>query len=370
MLEIEEFLILQEIFKNPVIPYSHLAKSVGISPPTAKKRVQQLFKKGVLYDIKAEYSPEALGLESHIFLVRVESIDKLRIVERILDLHPYLVIRSRCFGAITGAMFKVHIPIGTIQHIKEFLERLKDADLIEDIVHSTAIGRGIKTHIDLAYWNQKDRCWTFKWTLWERNTDSVDYVPHFDYFRKISQEKPKNVLRHMKYEDFQILKELLSNPVEKQAVIAERLDIPQYTFSRRVKFLETNVIRNYVVHFNREFFGLTDELIFKAVCNQRAMSKLIYLLQNLDLPFESDFRHTENGFLWKILLPAKDKLKLIDILWSLFPDLQIMMLNPRTTKEKPFNPNNYSFRELAWRSSYEYMVEEVLEKARGELILA
>ncbi|MHA1778486.1 MAG: winged helix-turn-helix transcriptional regulator, partial [Candidatus Heimdallarchaeaceae archaeon] len=315
MLEVDEYLILQEIFRNPILPYSHLAERVGLSPPTAKKRVQQLFKKGILYDIKAEYSPESLGLESHIFLLRVESIDKLRIVERFLDFHPYLVIRSRCFGTITGTLFKVHVPVGSIDYVKEFLKHLKEVDLIEDIVHSTAIGRGIKTHIDLSYWDQKNSSWNFKWTLWERNTDSVDYVPHFDYFRRLSQEKPKNVLKHMKYEDFQILAQLLVKPLQKQATLAEKLNIPQYTFSRRVKFLEKHVIRNYVVEFNREYFGLTDEMIFKAVCNQRAMSKLIYLLQNLDLPFESDFRNTENGFLWKILLPAKDKLKLIDILW-------------------------------------------------------
>ena len=100
------------------------------------------------------------------------------------------------------------------------------------------------------------------------------------------------------------------------------------------------------------------------------MSKIIYLLRELTLPFESDFRETERGFLWKILLPPKDKLELFNILWSLFPDLQIMMLDPHTTVTKEFNPGNYSFIEQSWKDSEEFMVSQVLEKARGELLLA
>ncbi|MHA1396456.1 MAG: hypothetical protein ACTSSF_01865, partial [Candidatus Heimdallarchaeaceae archaeon] len=86
--------------------------------------------------------------------------------------------------------------------------------------------------------------------------------------------------------------------------------------------------------------------------------------------FESDFRDTVTGFLWKILLPPKDKLELINILWSLFPDLQIMMLDPNTVFSKPFNPDNYSFIERSWKDSEDYMITQILEKARGELILA
>ncbi|MCK5304988.1 MAG: hypothetical protein KAJ72_07045, partial [Candidatus Heimdallarchaeota archaeon] len=68
--------------------------------------------------------------------------------------------------------------------------------------------------------------------------------------------------------------------------------------------------------------------------------------------------------------PPKDKLELINLLWSLFPDLQIMMLDPQTTVTKPFNPNNYSYIEQSWKDSVEYMIEQSLDKARGELILA
>ena len=146
--------------------------------------------------------------------------------------------------------------------------------------------------------------------------------------------------------------------------------MPQYTLSRRKKFLSKNVIRNYLVEFDRSFFGLEDELVFKAICSQRAMSKIVYLLRELTLPFESDFRETVKGFLWKILLPPKEKLELFNILWSLFPDLQIMMLDPHTTVTKEFNPDNYSFIEQSWRDSEDFMISQVLEKARRELLLA
>ncbi|MFW9851328.1 MAG: Lrp/AsnC family transcriptional regulator [Candidatus Thorarchaeota archaeon] len=366
----EEYVILKHILKEPVIPYSKLAEKSDLSPPTVKKRIEILLKDKVIKSFHAEYHSESLGLESHIFLLRVDSIDKYRIVERILDYHPYLVVRQRCYGGITGIFLKVHIPSGSINKFLSFLNYLKDNDLIVEIVHSTTIGRGIKTRIDLSYWDPQNRRWTFKWDIWKKNIDSVDYIPQFDYFQRISREKPKNVLKNLNYIDFQILEQLVRDPTQKYVNLSKQLHIPQYTISRHKKFLSKYVIRNYLVDFDKSFFGLEDELVFKAICSQRAMSKIIYLLQNLDLPFESDFRDTEKGFLWKILLPPKDKLELINLLWSLFPDLQIMMLDPQTTVTKLFNPDNYSFVDQSWKDSEEYMVNQVLEKARVELIIA
>jgi len=366
----EEYVILKHILKEPIMPYSRLAEKSDLSPPTVKKRIESLLKDKVITSFHAEYHSESLGLESHIFLLRVDSIDKYRIVERILDYHPYLVVRQRCYGGITGIFLKVHIPSGSINRFLSFLNYLKDNDLIAEIVHSTTIGRGIKTRIDLSFWDPLNRKWIFKWDIWKKNIDSVDYIPQFDYYQRISREKPKNVLRSLKYIDFQILEQLVRDPTQKYVNLSKQLNIPQYTISRHKKFLSKYVIRNYLVDFDRSYFGLEDELVFKAICSQRAMSKIIYLLQNLVLPFESDFRDTEKGFLWKILMPPKDKLELINLLWSLFPDLQIMMLDPQTTVTKQFNPDNYSFVDQSWKDSEEYMVNQVLEKARIELIMA
>ena len=369
-LRAEEYLILNHIFQDPIIPYSRLAEKIKLSAPTVKKRVEYLLNASIIKKFHAEYHPESLGLESHIFLLQINSIDKYRIVERILDYHPYLVVRQRCYGGLTGIFLKVHVPIGSINFFCSFLNQLKDNNLVEEIVHSTTIGPGIKTRIDLTYWDPNKSIWTFKWDMWKKNIDVVDYVSQFDYFQKISREKSKNVLQQLSYLDFQILKELVLDPTQKYADLSKQLRIPQYTLSRRKKFLSKFVIRNYLVEFNRSFFRLEDELVFKAICGQRAMSKIIYLLRELALPFESDFRETDKGFLWKILLPPKDKLELFNILWSLFPDLQIMMLDPHTTITKDFNPNNYSFIEHSWKDDEEFMIDQVLEKARGELLLA
>ena len=366
----EEYLILNHIFQDPIIPYSRLAEKIKLSAPTVKKRVENLLTESVIRKFRAEYHPESLGLESHIFLLKINSIDKYKIVERIIDYHPYLVVRQRCYGGITGIFLKVHVPIGSIDDFCTFLGHLKDSDLVEEIVHSTTIGPGIKTRIDLTFWDPNQNVWSFKWDMWKKNIDVVDYVPQFDYFQKISREKSKNVLQQLTYLDFQILKELVHDPIQKYALLSKQLGIPQYTLSRRKKFLSKFVIRNYLVEFNRSFFGLEDELVFKAICGQRAMSKIIYLIRELTLPFESDFRETDKGFLWKILLPPKDKLELFNILWSLFPDLQIMMLDPHTTVTKAFNPDNYSFINHSWKDTQDFMIDQILEKARGELLLA
>lgn len=366
----DEYLILKHILKDPIISYSRLAEKINLSSPTVKKRIDSLLGENVISSFRAEYHPESLGLESHIYLLKINSIDKYLIVEKILDFHPYLVVRQRCYGGITGIFLKIHIPIGSLNNFNNFLNYLADSDLVEEIVLSSTIGQGIKTRIDLSYWDPTNSKWFFKWDMWKKNIDVVDYVSKFDYYQKISREKPKNVLNQLKYLDFQILKELAHDPTQKYADVSKKLDVPQYTLSRRKKFLSKNVIRNYLVEFDKSFFGLEDELVFKAICSQRAMSKIVYLLRELTLPFESDFRETVRGFLWKILLPPKEKLELFNILWSLFPDLQIMMLDPHTTVTKDFNPDNYSFIEQSWRDSEDFMISQVLEKARRELLLA
>ena len=189
----EEYLILSHILQEPLIPYSRLAEKIKISEktklssPTVKKRIEGLLDENVITSFHAEYHPESMGLESHIFLLSVDSIDKYRIVERIIDYHPYLVVRQRCYGGITGIFLKVHIPIGSISKFISLLNHLKDNNLITEIVHSTTIGRGIKTRIDLSYWDPTNGKWSFNWDIWKKNIDSVDYVPQFDYFQRISR---------------------------------------------------------------------------------------------------------------------------------------------------------------------------------------
>ncbi|MHA1400629.1 MAG: winged helix-turn-helix transcriptional regulator [Candidatus Heimdallarchaeaceae archaeon] len=367
----EEYIILKHVFHDPTIPYSKLAKKVNLSSPTVKKRMEQLKKKGLIQGFHAEYYPEALGLESHIFLLSVESKDKLQVLERVLQLQPYLVQLSRCYGAINGILFKVHIPIGSVEYIQSFLEYLKKHDIIKEIVHSYYIGKGIKTRLDLDYWNPVTKNFDrFDWSLWEKNVDSVDYVPAFFSLQRIIRRKAVNVLSRMQYSDFLILRELLEDTSKKNTIIAKELDIPEYTLSRRLKFLHENVIRNYLVKFDPSFFGLQDDLIFKVICGSRALTKIVYLLQNLPLPFDSDFRQTDDGFLWKILLPPRDKMKVINLLWSLFPALQIMVVDPNSYISKAFDPQNFSFRTLSWKSSYDYIVNQVLDRAKEELLIA
>ena len=369
-LSMEEYTILKSIFQEPKFSYSKLAKEVNLSPPTVKKRLNSLINKGFIKGFHAEYYPEALGLESHIFLLRVESRDKLQVLERVLQFQPYLVQQSRCYGAINGIMLKVHIPSNSVNNIFTFLEYLKIHDIIKEIVHSYYIGNGIKTRLNLECWDPKNNEFTnFNWDLWEKNIDSVDYVPAFFSLQKIIREKAKNILPRMHYEDFMILKELLEDTSKKNADIAKELDIPEYTLSRRIKFLQENVIRNYLVKFDPQFYGLQDDLIFKVICGTRALTKIVYLLQNLSLPFDSDFRQTDDGFLWKILLPPSEKMRLINLLWSMFPALQIMVLDPQSYINKSFDPSNFSFRTLSWKDSCEFMVEEVLDKARKELLI-
>lgn len=365
-----EYEILKQIFQDPILPYSQLADKVDFSAPTVKKKFKNLKDKDIIQGIYCEYHPDSVGLESHIFLLHVGSIDKLNLVEKILYLHPYTVMISDCYGPIMGVYLKVHVPIGTIDKFFLFLQHLKENDLIDEIVHSTTIGEGIKSYIDLTYWDPKKNEWKFRWDLWKKNLDSVDYIFHYDYFQKISKKKPKNVLDNIRYHDFLILKELTIDARQKNTDLSKKIDIPQYTFSRRLKFLNEYVIRNYSVDFNQRFFGLEDEIIFKAICSQRAMVKILYLKKNLLLPYQTDFRQTEDGFLWKMLLPPRDKIEVMNLLWSLFPQLQIILLDPKSYRKKTFNPENYSFRKMSWRDSKEFIVDQVLEKARKERYLA
>jgi len=46
------------------------------------------------------------------------------------------------------------------------------------------------------------------------------------------------------------------------------------------------------------------------------------------------------------------------------------MLDPQTTVTKLFDPDNYSFIDQSWKISEDYMIHQVLEKARAELLIA
>ena len=51
----DKYLILKQLFRNPVMPYSTLAKRVGLSPPTVKKRVDYLMRKGFSWDLIEQF---------------------------------------------------------------------------------------------------------------------------------------------------------------------------------------------------------------------------------------------------------------------------------------------------------------------------
>lgn len=131
--------IISRLVANARSSYSEIGKSVGLSAPAVKRRVDRLLDSGVLRGFTAVVDPEALGWGTEAF-VEVHCIGNVtpeRIRARLIPL-PEVVAAYSVTGAADAI---VHLRAGNIHHLEDALERLRAVDMIDRTVSTVVLSR-------------------------------------------------------------------------------------------------------------------------------------------------------------------------------------------------------------------------------------
>jgi Lrp/AsnC family transcriptional regulator for asnA, asnC and gidA len=92
--------ILKELFDNGRMPFSVVAKKVGLSKEVVSYRVNNMIKDGLLIGFNSVYDVKKIGFQTYLVYVKLKNIDNRKEEEIVAELstHPNIAWIVKCIG--------------------------------------------------------------------------------------------------------------------------------------------------------------------------------------------------------------------------------------------------------------------------------
>ncbi|MFX0090341.1 MAG: winged helix-turn-helix transcriptional regulator [Candidatus Hodarchaeota archaeon] len=382
MLLPEDLRLLITLQDNPLGTYNELASVLGITPPTVKARLLRLCEKldstpdphipTIL--VRADLNLKALGLEMLNVMVQTSSLRMTKQLEKVIRQHPFVSYQVRCMGKNQGLYTQFRIPKGTSPKIQNFFSQIQQQKpgLVERFHFFPTHELSVYTNFDLQAWSEEDNTWVFDWQKWISGIDSVPSEP----WNTSQTKQPKLVLNQLTNFDLQILQEVTWNARRRNKELISILStdyrynngsntsrtIEPYQMTRRLKFLNEQVITGYRVHPNWKIFNIFDSLLFLCRVPRDVAYKWAQLLRRNPIPFQSTFQVLSNGFLWFIGCPSTQFSEISEVIWEYTSDFDLYLLDYRSSVVyeiwwKIFDENTKS-----WRIDDNFMIDTPLKE--------
>jgi len=356
-LSYQDFAILLALETNPSMPMTELARTLGITRVTAKKKVEDLFQRGIIRKPIAIYDPKSLGLQRVHVLAQVQSLTYLEKLELACDEHPYTHYRTRAFGGDFRLFMQFDIPKDTTKLLLTFFEELRKKKIIKAYEAFTGTEMGKNLFVDLSRFNMGISKWNFSWKEWFTTIETVK--------KPLPKVQPQKVdLSTFNPKQFQILRLLTIDGAIKQADIKTKLQMSKTQTHRDYNYVLENYIETKRMLFDRTIFDLTEFYLgIGYEVPDTIKAELYYALEENPPPFQLTYTILEGD---KILLSANmSPAQASDFafsMWAKIPKMKIFNLNTQRSKLYWFYPDNFDFKAKQWRTSKNYMVTQPLAK--------
>ncbi|MCX8168817.1 MAG: AsnC family transcriptional regulator [Candidatus Methanomethylicia archaeon] len=351
LLDYLDYKILTILGKNPLATVIELSKELGINVKTLSKRMKLLMKEKVLYNVSAQICPVPLELEPIIVFIDTK-LKNIPAIENVGEKHPYTRFSTRCLGSINGLMKIFTIPRNSIKYLLELFDRLREIGLIEKYRYVNSIAKWSYVESDFTYYDPIEDDWKFNWKLWGGNVDSIENVGELEGY-------PPSILHRMDENDMKILEELSINARVKLKDLSEKLGIPEYHLSRRIKFyLDNGVIEGFRLSLYLKASNLFNQFIFKCICPVNITARFAKAIKKL--PFPLTFMPTQEGFVLIILLPPLGISYLGEALQKYVEKVEFMWADYRTSRRYYFYGE--PFKGGRWQADKKTLVDNVLER--------
>jgi Lrp/AsnC family leucine-responsive transcriptional regulator len=129
--------LVVELQGNARLPYSELARRVGLTPPAVAERIHRLQEAGVILGYAARIDPAKLGFPITAF-VRIHSKAAAR--EEIGDALQELLEVLECHRVTGADCFVLRVAVRSVPHLQEVIDRLMPyGDTVTSIVLSSPV---------------------------------------------------------------------------------------------------------------------------------------------------------------------------------------------------------------------------------------
>ncbi|RLE82660.1 MAG: hypothetical protein DRJ51_00825 [Thermoprotei archaeon] len=348
--------LLNALVKNPTASFNQLAKVLGVSPSTVRNAFNTLVSEEYISLIYAIVNYPAIQRE--IVATFIEAPSKTwPVLERALDEFFYLRTRARCIGVISGVHAFFAIPTGTLPYLREFLDTLKDLNLLGSYNILTPATKWFYSEPNFTVFDKEDFTWNVNWIEWKNLISTVE--------PEVIEVPSRSLMDRLTLADFKILDRLTIRARISKTELARFAGLKSYELSRRLKFLHGNkVILKYRVALGAKFLERLTNLAINAKCSSKTTRRLAAAFKTL--PYQSTFIPTKEGFLLYTLIPSKDFINLSAILHDYCDRIEVAWLDYRHSKV--WNIAYEAYRDGKWDSSYEFMVEQPLRNIREKLM--
>ena len=360
MITPEDYQIVLKLESNPLISYSDLADELGVSWPTAKRKLNDLKSRGVIRSPVAIYNIKNLGLKRVTVIWSLKDVENLILMEKLCDLHPYTHYRVRGYGEGFVLFAQFDIPAETIPLMNEMIDTLEKEEYITSPLFLQSSGYHVEAFPDLNYFDLYKNKWNFNWLEWFNLIDDQPEVLPKTESQKIGLEDWKPI-------DFKILRELTKNPEIKQAELMRLFNLTRTNVHLKYNLVFENLISSVRARFDRILFNLVNTRLFWVPKpDKRRAAQFFNLITDAPPPFRFGMDLLkDNGFLfWGGALPSFHEHKLAFAIWKLFQTFNTYTLD--TSAEASmiywFYPENFDFDTHQWKTDRAYFLENPLEE--------
>ncbi|HUT80107.1 MAG TPA: winged helix-turn-helix transcriptional regulator [Candidatus Bathyarchaeia archaeon] len=353
----EDFAILLALESNPSMPMTELATLLDVTRITAKKRVDDLKERQIIRDPIAIYNPVVLGLDRISVIAKVQSLNKLLLLEKACDEHPYTHYRARAFGGDFGLFMQFDTPINTTKLLDDFFKKLEKESIIKNYELLSSIGIRNENYADLKRYNIKMSNWNFSWNDW------FSSLP--DSKLKIQAAK-KLPIDYSKFQEnhFRILRMLTANGSIKQIDIKDKLKISKTQAHREYNYVMENYIETIRFIYNREIFDLTETYVAIGYeLTDKKITQIFNAIRNNPPPFRLalDILADNKILLWADMGPTQAS----NFAFSMWQKNELTKIHTLDTKKSRlywFYPDNFDFKEKCWKIDDDYYITTPIKK--------
>ncbi|MEA2071831.1 MAG: hypothetical protein U9O98_11155 [Asgard group archaeon] len=301
-----------------------------------------------------------LGLEGIDVLVECDSEKKLQYIENLCYQHPYTSYRARCFGDINGLLVQFNMPIGHSNFISELFSHLKTNKQIDNFsLLPFQKSSPIFTTPNVDFWNPNTYQWTFDWEDWF----TYNIKPQK---RKKSHGEPGTAKKWLTKSHLAIISELGVNARRKNIDIIKKLkkdgfDFTPQTFSRYLKKVKNNCIKNYRVFLKPTVFDLYSTVLIWGEADKKVVKDLEVRLLSLTFPFSSTFKTNQENLFWYLHLPPSHLSNLLFTLRKKLTDMHFNFIDYNRAQSYFLWPQTFDEEKQDWIVNEDFLLNNVVK---------
>ncbi|MCE7747094.1 MAG: hypothetical protein GPJ51_01765 [Candidatus Heimdallarchaeota archaeon] len=350
------FSLFQELQKNPTANFSTLAGELGITDKTAKAHYDFLLKNEYIAGVRAKYIPESIGLQTNTYILTVPDMKRVEILEKLGDEHFFTTFRNRVMGNTQGLFIQFDLPPDSAKYLDDLMLKLEEYNLVEKYEKIPSTNLKLGTSPEFTFFNNENTEWVWSISKW------------FKKYEKISEGLPddipkiQNVQKRIKPLDIQLLAEITkgSEYHHKQIDFARKFDVSPVQITRRLNFLNTNVVK-YRLLYSRAKIQAVDLVLFRGKCAEERKTKLYNLIKKNPVPFDTGFELLEDGFLWRMNIPPAYTSLFGEYLWKICARLNFYKFDHNRSMLYYFYDKNFDTENNQWKASRKEVFNQPLD---------